>query len=155
MIPLAWWALGVLFHHFAPASPAGNVAPLTRAIMALWRRLGRPVRSPAPQGPKGSVRGPGMPPPAASSDTIYKGVLVSHPSMGCQCCDSAGLTFIYSLIGPNTTGLVSVATQFNLTPTPLDCCFCGHLFLERISYNTGFMIYVCFISCHKIVYCAL
>lgn len=106
MIPLAWRALGFLFLDFAPASPAGNLAPLTRAITALWRRLDRPVRSPTPQGPKGSVRGPGMPPPAACGDTIYKGGLVSNPSMGCQCCDSAGLTFIYSLIGPKNGGLV-------------------------------------------------
>eukprot|EP00064_Thunnus_orientalis_P020332 superscaffoldBa00005537_g20467 len=53
-------------------SPAGNLAPLTRAITALWRLLDRPVRSPTPQGPKGSVQGPGMPPPAASGDTMYK-----------------------------------------------------------------------------------
>lgn len=89
MIPLAWWALGFLFADSVPAFPAGNLAPLTRAIAALWRRLDRPVRSPTPQGPKGSVQGPGMPPPAASGDTMYKGCLVSNPSMGCQCCDSA------------------------------------------------------------------
>ncbi len=72
MITLAWWALGFLFAEFAPAFPAGNLAPLTRAITALWRWLDRPVRTPTPQGPKGSVQGPGMPPPAASGDTIYK-----------------------------------------------------------------------------------
>lgn len=106
MIPLAWWALGVLFADSAQAFPAGNLAPLTRAITALWRRLDRPVRSPTPPGPKGSVQGPGMPPPAASGDTTYKGGWESHPSVGCQSCDSAGLTFIYSLTGPEPAGLV-------------------------------------------------
>lgn len=62
-----------LFVH--PASPAGNLAPLTWTIAALWIRLDRPVRSPTPsQGPKGSGQGTGMPPPAACGDTVYKRV---------------------------------------------------------------------------------
>lgn len=129
MIPLVWWALGFLFASSAPAFPAGNLASLTRAIAALRRRLDRPVRSPTPQGPKGSVQGPGMPPPAASDDTIYKGCLVSNPSMGCQCCDSVDLTFIYS----HRTKIKEKNCPPGFTHEPIKFqhfCRCSYLFLK-------------------------
>lgn len=99
MIPLAWCALGFLFADPAPAFPAGNLAPLTRAITALWRRLDRPVRSPTPQGPKGSVQARECHHQLLAVTPCTKGGSVSHPSV---CCQSVSLLLDSYLLSHTT-----------------------------------------------------
>jgi len=131
MVPLAWWALRVLFAGFASASPAGRTWPLlTRATP---RRCGETAVGPPcpesnpPLGAKGQSPRPGN---ATTSCSRWHRV---QRRLGEQCFflwSSAGWQCwrdIYLLSHWTTShqfGLNDAATEFSLPP---HLCYCIHL----------------------------